>query len=369
MVINIASFGGRTHLLDTARELARQGNTVRFYSYVPTSRAVRFGLPGECSYSLYWWALPFLILFKIFGFHHWNQRLYWNVFDIFTAFYMKPCDVFIGQSPMHNYSIKRAKKKFGALTVLERGAEFVTDYNQACEAAGEPGQGERETKKDLEGYNLPDFISVGSLHVKQQFLTHGFDAERLFVNVYGFDAAQFEPTVYEGDYDMILVGRWSKMKGSHIITRLCTLYGYKFLHVGPLVDSFPSVSNMTHVDAVEQRELKRYYAQARIFVFPSFTDGFGMVLMQAAVCGLPIVCSTHCGGGDVALFADDKSWVVESPTFNVEDFHRCIELALKRAATQTGKRQYIHRSLDEASWEGYGKRYNQFLHNHLQQHD
>lgn len=51
MVINIASFGGRTHMLDTARELARHGHTVRFYSYVPTKRAVRYGLPKECSFS------------------------------------------------------------------------------------------------------------------------------------------------------------------------------------------------------------------------------------------------------------------------------------------------------------------------------
>ena len=66
MVINIASFGGRTHLLDTARELAKQGNIVRFYSYVPTKRAVKYGLPAECNYSLFLWALPFLVLYKIF---------------------------------------------------------------------------------------------------------------------------------------------------------------------------------------------------------------------------------------------------------------------------------------------------------------
>ena len=53
MIINIASFGGRTHMLDTARELEKFGHIVRFYSYVPTKRAMKFGLKKECSYSLY----------------------------------------------------------------------------------------------------------------------------------------------------------------------------------------------------------------------------------------------------------------------------------------------------------------------------
>jgi UDP:flavonoid glycosyltransferase YjiC (YdhE family) len=40
MKINIASFGGRSHLLDTARELEKFGHEVRFYSYVPSKRAI-----------------------------------------------------------------------------------------------------------------------------------------------------------------------------------------------------------------------------------------------------------------------------------------------------------------------------------------
>ena len=130
MVINIASFGGRTHLLDTARELEKFGHTVRFYSYVPTKRAVKFGLKKECSYSLFYWAIPFLILFKFFGHKRWINIAYQYCFDFFTAYFMKPCDVFIGQSPMHCYSLKYAKKKYNAITILERGSLPAEIYNR-----------------------------------------------------------------------------------------------------------------------------------------------------------------------------------------------------------------------------------------------
>ena len=43
---------GRFHVLDLARELNALGYAVDFYSYVPKSRAVRFGLPSACHRSL-----------------------------------------------------------------------------------------------------------------------------------------------------------------------------------------------------------------------------------------------------------------------------------------------------------------------------
>ena len=49
---------GRFHVLDLARELNALGYAVDFYSYVPKSRAVRFGLPSACHRSLVLLALP-----------------------------------------------------------------------------------------------------------------------------------------------------------------------------------------------------------------------------------------------------------------------------------------------------------------------
>ena len=46
MKITIAA-SHRFHLLDLARELASLGHEVRFYSYVPTKRAMKFGLKKE----------------------------------------------------------------------------------------------------------------------------------------------------------------------------------------------------------------------------------------------------------------------------------------------------------------------------------
>lgn len=367
MVINVASFGGRSHLLDTARELAKQGNIVRFYSYVPTKRAVEFGLPAECNYTLFYWALPFLALFKIWGFKNWNQYLYWRLFDVFTAYYMKPCDVFIGQSPMHNYSIRYAKKKYNALTILERGAAHVLEYKKQVSDNpiynGRLFQPKFMIKHDMAGYLFPDYIFVGCDYAKRSFFQNGYLRNNIIVNNYGFDITQFSGTILDSNpYDLIYVGRWSYNKGCDILIEACRKMNYKLLHVGPITDmEFPNINNLTHIDSVEQFKLINYYSRAKVFVFPSRTEGFGMVLCQAAACGLPIVCSNYTGGADLKKYAISDKWIITMENNNSDSLIQCIETALKIAKTQHNVRHYLKDNFDEVSWEGYGRRYNDFL--------
>ena len=333
MVINIASFGGRTHLLDTARELAKQGNIVRFYSYVPTKRAVKYGLPAECNYSLFFWALPFLVLYKIFGFKNWNQYLYHRIFDVFTAYYMKPCDVFIGQSPMHNYTIRYAKKKYNALTILERGSIHIIDYNNQVKSNpiyhGKTFLPHFMIKHDIDGYNYPDFISVGSEQVAESFIRHGILQCKLFVNNYGFNVFQFKSTYLSEDaYDLIYVGQWSYRKGCDLIENICRKNSYRFIHVGSICDiSFPDIPNMVHIDAVEQCELQEYYTKAKVFVIPSRCEGLAMVQLQAAACGLPIVCSKYSGGRDIKKYTISDKWIIEMEDLSVKSLEKCVAIA------------------------------------------
>jgi glycosyltransferase involved in cell wall biosynthesis len=50
---------------------------------------------------------------------------------------------------------------------------------------------------------------------------------------------------------------------------------------------------------VSREELRRRYRRADIFVFPSFFEGFGLVLLEAMACGLPAIASADSAGPDV----------------------------------------------------------------------
>lgn len=50
--INILS-PGRFHVCDLARELDKQGFDVKFYSFVPSKRTEKFGLPKNVQFLFY----------------------------------------------------------------------------------------------------------------------------------------------------------------------------------------------------------------------------------------------------------------------------------------------------------------------------
>ena len=128
------------------------------------------------------------MIFRIFGFKVWTQHFYSIVFDVFTAYYMKPCEVFIGQSPMHVYCLKYAKRKYNAITILERGTSHVLDFidnikdNPALK--NKPLFKKVHILRDLSGYKFADYISVGSNHVLKSFIENGVSEKKIFVNNY-----------------------------------------------------------------------------------------------------------------------------------------------------------------------------------------
>lgn len=54
-----------------------------------------------------------------------------------------------------------------------------------------------------------------------------------------------------------------------------------------------------YLGVLDQRELARVYASADVFVFPSKTDTFGLVLLEAMACGLPVAAYPVTGPLDV----------------------------------------------------------------------
>ncbi len=57
--------------------------------------------------------------------------------------------------------------------------------------------------------------------------------------------------------------------------------------------------NVHYLGVLDQHELARVYASADVFVFPSKTDTFGLVLLEAMACGLPVAAYPVTGPLDV----------------------------------------------------------------------
>lgn len=357
ITVNIAS-SHRFHLLNIACELDRQGLDVRFYSYVPTKRCAKFGIDPTICHSLLWLVWPFLILCKVLPpkKSHRIVKLRNQLMDWYLSKTMRKCDIFIGLGSVYLYSFKMAKKKWNAITILEWGSKHVIE--QYYQFGMLPKRPEIIYRRELESYQICDYISIPSMHVADSFIKHSIPNFKLIINPYGVDLSHFYPTRYEGRYDLIYVGGWRYEKGCDLIIELCKKYCYHFLHVGSIVNmEFPKSDYMHHVDSVDQTNLIDYYKQSKVFILPSRSEGLALVQAQAIACGLPIVCSTETGGRDLRELITNQKYVVEMHSFDVESLHECVENALSITQDQTGLRDYSAQDMFNLSWEAYGKRY------------
>ena len=59
----------------------------------------------------------------------------------------------------------------------------------------------------------------------------------------------------------------------------------------------------------DQEDLPNYYASADIFVFPTYTDAWGLVINEAMLSGLPIVCSARAGAAEDLVKQDENGFI------------------------------------------------------------
>ncbi len=57
--------------------------------------------------------------------------------------------------------------------------------------------------------------------------------------------------------------------------------------------------NVHWFGACSREELLSHYQSADVFVFPSFFEGFGLVLLEAMACGLPVLASDATAAPDL----------------------------------------------------------------------
>ncbi len=363
--INILS-PGRFHVLDLARELDKNGFDVKFYSYVPTKRAVKFGLPSKCNVSFLWLLFPFLILERITKRSSWSNNIRRWVQDMLSMLFMRKCDVLISMSGEFVHTNRKFKKE-GGILIIERGSKHILEQRKVLESipslSGTKPVPDSNIKRELSDYDLADYISIASLHVKNSFLKNGFSVDKLQVNPYGVNLSMFKPmSDIKKEYDVIMVGGWSYRKGCDLISDAIKQSRIKFLHVGSIVDlPFPNdIPSMKHIDAVNQSQLVFYYNQAKIFILPSREEGLAMVQAQAIACNLPIVGSPDSGAEDLKNMVSNPNFITIINGYTVDSVIEGIKLGLENYKSQ-GDKFYAGDAIENLTWKAYGNRYAKFL--------
>jgi glycosyltransferase involved in cell wall biosynthesis len=138
--------------------------------------------------------------------------------------------------------------------------------------------------------------------VVDDLVANGFERVRLWSR--GVDADIFHPQACRrldsAPPIFLYVGRVAVEKNVEAFLEL-DLPGSKWVvGAGPALARirarFPKVN---YLGLLDREELAQVYASADVFVFPSKTDTFGLVLLEAMACGLPVAAYPVTGPRDV----------------------------------------------------------------------
>jgi glycosyltransferase involved in cell wall biosynthesis len=194
---------------------------------------------------------------------------------------------------IHVYDLKIIRHKYSFLR-KEWGSPFLFDKIQ---------------KVKLIEYELADIILVISLKMKVSLLKSGISPNKILLIYLGFDPQLFYrkiqyPVPDNHSLKLIFVGNLSEAKGVLFLLKIMERlidFPISLTFIGSNARSFSGKTNLPNIffgGIKDQYSVADYLRQADVFVFPSYLDSWGMAVVEAMACGLPVIVSEEVGASE-----------------------------------------------------------------------
>jgi glycosyltransferase involved in cell wall biosynthesis len=247
-----------------------------------------------------------------------NSFLY-LVYDLLASRYLGTCDALIGWSQMSLHCLRRARHR-GAVAILEHPiAHVCTSVSLVRDEYRQFGAGaplylslypRGVIRRMLAEYQVADSINVASTFAKRTFDGQGVPNEKVMVTLLSsVDGRLFVPGGVRqgGPFTILYVGRMELRKGVHYLLQAfeeLSVAGAELWLVGPLLPEMEpflkrAKKGVKYLGTLPRNELPKIYQAASVFVLPSIEDGFGLVIVEAMACGLPVIATENTGGPDI----------------------------------------------------------------------
>jgi glycosyltransferase involved in cell wall biosynthesis len=224
---------------------------------------------------------------------------------------------------------------------LQTSGIYHTDFPQYVRILTEDSFLESVTWRFMHWfYGQLDTVFVNSEEYRQSWIIRGLDPEKLKILPRGLDTELFHPTrrdpaffekfgATNGQVRLLYVGRVSREKDLDLLAEAYRRLRSEGLSIqlfivghGPyshtLSESMPEAFFTGYLTG---KDLAAAYASADIFVFPSTTDTFGNVIIEAQASGVPVVVSDS--GGPKELVDNNQNGLI-TKSHDAEDLTRAI---------------------------------------------
>lgn len=207
-------------------------------------------------------------------------------------------------------------------------------------------------------YKVPMKKIVVSSWIKEQI---GDNSIKVVNN--GIDLSIFFPNEKNSKTNKFVVGtvgRLAKSKGYDIFLEAISSINSKDIELIVLSQEDLKLPNKIKARIIKPNNDKQvvdFYHQCDIFVFTSFIEGFGMPLLEAMACGVPVI-TTNCGG--IRDFVNNSNSIIV-PTGDVHSIANAVIMLKKDKNFREDLRQQGLETAKKYSLEIMIERYCQVL--------
>ena len=215
-------------------------------------------------------------------------------------------------------------------------------------------------------YGQVDTVFVNSEQYRKCWIDRGFAPEKLKILPRGLDTDLFNPnrrdlTIWPGsgvngkEVRLLYVGRISREKDLDVLAS-----AYKKIREaghpvklylvghGPYTEALAAaLPDAVFLGYLTGEKLAKAYASADVFVFPSTTDTFGNVILEAQASGLPVIVSDL--GGPKELVEDGRTGIV-TKAHDPDDFARAIERIAADSSLRVQMGRDARKQVVDRSW-------------------
>ncbi len=213
-------------------------------------------------------------------------------------------------------------------------------------------------------YNKFDAVLVPCRRTKQLLEERGFQGLRIWRR--GVETDRFTPAFRsrslrrrlrnEKEPILLFVGRLAPEKNLQMLVEMhrrlqSTNTDHRLAVVGdgPLRDKLEKkLPEAAFPGFLQGKALSRWYASADVFVFPSTSETFGNVVLEAAASGLPSVVANS--GGVVNLVKNGRTGFLTRPD-DPEDFTKHVEMCARRWPLRIRMSQEALQFARNQSWD------------------
>lgn len=237
-------------------------------------------------------------------------------------------------------------------------AELFPELAIAFDAVKEPAWKLECKERELQ---LADHIFVASAMTKKSLLDEGIKEEKISVIPYGAPRDYFQPqTKPDKKFRALFVGRVGPRKGVHYLLQAwqkLQLPSAELLLIG--TNEFPAnwfaqYEDICHyLPCIPHECLQQYYSCASVFVFPSLVEGFGLVLLEAMACGIPVITTPNTAGVD---FITDGVEGFIIPIRDVEALQEKLNWCYENPQELAVMGQAARKKAEQLTWDLYRQR-------------